>query len=231
MAVFFGLIICVCQGSIEGRINDIEGLQIKQIQNPVFTLPIYDFPNGAQSGKLIFGKSARDSGNFDNIQFASIKGEIFDVENVIYFPILNGVNTIVYRQEKEGFYEIFSRGKYVWIRSQDLSNLNVKSISLESYLELHLKKDHRLYLGKKSVALRSGSGNGFRKILDLEGASCELIYKGQKVNNWIKVEARKYLSTDCNRSSDKIEFSIEGWVELFDKTGDLQIQFLSGLCP
>lgn len=221
------LLLCVCQGGV----NATSGLQIKQIQNPVFNLPVFDLPNGTQSGKLIFGKSSRNSGSFDNIQFSFTNGESFEAENIIFFPSLNGINTIVYKQEKEGFYEVLSAGKYMWIRSIDLSNLNIKSISLESYLESYLKVEHRLYLGKKSVALRSGSGNGFRKVLDLAGSSCELIFKGQKVNNWIKVEARKYLITDCNRSSDKIEFTIEGWVELFDEAGDLKIQFLPSRCP
>jgi hypothetical protein len=229
--VILVLLFCACQGGIKGRVNATLGLQIKQLQNPVFNLPIFNSPNGTQSGKLIFGKSNRNSGSFDNIQFSYINGESFKAENVIFFPSLNGITTIVYKQEKEGFYEILAAGKYMWIRSIDLSNLNIKSINLESYLELYLKKDHRLYLGKKSVALRSGSGNGFRKVLDLAGASWELMYKGQKVNNWVKVEAIKYSSTDCTRSSNKIEFTIEGWVELFDETGDLQIQFLPGRCP
>jgi len=227
----FVLLLCLCQGRIEGKVNEDSRQRIKQIQNPVFNLPVFDFPNGAQTGKLIFGKTSRNSGSFDNIQFSSINGEIFEAQNVIFFPSLNGIKTIVYKQEKEGFYEVLSAGRYMWIRSIDLSNLNIKSINVESYLESYLKNGNRLYLRKKSVALRSGSGNGFRKVLDLAGSSCELIYKGQKINNWIKVEAKKYSNLDCARSSDKIEFTTEGWVELFDKKGDLQIQFLPGQCP
>lgn len=229
--VLLVLLFCVCQGGIQGRVNAVSELQIKQFQDPVFKLPVFDLPNGTKSGNLIFGKLSRNSGSFDNIQFSFTNGESFEAENIIFFPSLNGINTIVYKQEKEGFYEVLSAGKNMWVRSTGLNDLNIKSISLESYLELYLEEENRLYLGKKSVALRSGSGNGFRKVLDLAGSSCELIYKSQKVNNWIKVEARKYLSTDCNRSSDKIEFTIEGWVELFDEAGDLKIQLLPSLCP
>ena len=74
----FVLLLCLCQGRIEGKVNEDSRQRIKQIQNPVFNLPVFDFPNGAQTGKLIFGKTSRNSGSFDNIQFSAINGEIFD---------------------------------------------------------------------------------------------------------------------------------------------------------
>ncbi len=202
--------------------------QLAAYQNPVLSIPVFGEPEGKSLGLITFGKKSRKSSRFDEFKIS-----FFDQDRsgeVSFVNLISNELLLLFKEEKNEYIKIAGYPEEIWIRTNDLDNLNIKYKSLDDFLKNDLKKGCILYPGEESLPLRSGSGDGFRKIIDLHSNDYKLEYLGLRSGNWIKVTALKYEQDNCVNQPEDLLFKIDGWVPVKDKNGDFLFHFLPNHC-
>lgn len=199
-------------------------------QNPMFGVPLFNFPDGETLGFMTLGKKNRKSGRFDKMSISFSDGNQTNIDNVLFLKSMYGEIDLVFEYEQDGFLKMYSLHQEIWLRKIDLDNLSVAYTSLNDFLVNDFTKGSILYSGNSSLPLRSGAGEGFRKIIDIHGDDLKLEYLGLQTGNWIKVKLFKYKDRYCGDPSQEVEFSIDGWVPLFNKNEDLLFNFIHSPC-
>ena len=203
--------------------------QLAAYQNPAFSIPVFGEPEGKSLGLITFGKKSRKSSRFDEFKI-SFFDKAGAVEDVPFISLISNDLNFLFKEEYNNYINIVGYTDEIWIRTKDLDNLKIKYTSLDAFLSNDLKKGSILFPGEESLALRSGSGEGFRKILDLYGNDYRMEYLGLRSGNWIKVTALKYKRDNCVNQPDDLLFKIDGWVPVKNKNGELLFQFIPNPC-
>lgn len=203
--------------------------QLVEYQNPAFSIPVFDEPEGESLGLITFGKSSRKSSRFDEFKI-SFLDQNRSSEEILFISLISNDLSFLFKEEQNDYIKIAGYPDEIWIRTADLDNLKIKYTSLDGFLNNDLKKGNILYPGEESLPLRSGSGEGFRKIVDLYGNDYRMEYLGLRSGNWIKVSALKYTKDNCVNQQDDLLFKIDGWVPVKDKNGEFTFHFFPNPC-
>ena len=215
--------------SFYGRTSLLANNQLAAYQNPAFSIPVFSEPEGKSLGLITFGKKSRKSSRFDEFKI-SFFDQNRSEEDVLFINLISNDLGLLIKEEQNDYIKIAGYSEEIWIRTDDLDNLNIKYTSLDDFLNKDLKKGSIQYPSDKSLPLRSGSGEGFRKIIDLNGNDYKLEYLGLRSGNWIKVTALKYKQDNCVNQPEDLLFKIDGWVPVKDKNGDFLFHFFPNPC-
>lgn len=203
--------------------------QLAAYQNPAFSIPVFSEPEGKSLGLITFGKKSRKSSRFDEFKI-SFFDQDRSGQDVLFIDLISNELGLLFKEEQNDYIKIAGYPDDIWIRTNDLDNLNIKYKSLDDFLDNELQKGGILYPGEESLPLRSGSGEGFRKIIDLNGNNYKLEYLGLRSGNWIKVTALKYKQDNCVNQPEDLLFKIDGWVPVKDKNGNFLFHFFPNPC-
>jgi hypothetical protein len=199
----------------ESNIN----LSSTNFQNPTFSVPVFNEPQGSSLGIIIFGKESRKSAHFDEFKISFFEKERAD-EDIFFVALVRNEPVILFNENQDNYIRIIGYDEEFWIRTEDLDRLGVKYTSLDDFLANDLKKGIILYPGEISLVLRSGSGDGFRKIIDLYGNDYKMKYLGFRSGNWLKVTVFKYNKDNCINQLDDLMYKIDGWIPVKNKNGE-----------
>ena len=161
--------------SFYGRTSLLANNQLAAYQNPAFSIPVFSEPEGKSLGLITFGKKSRKSSRFDEFKISFFNQDRSE-EDVLFINLISNDLGLLFKEEQNDYIKIVGYSGEIWIRTDDLDNLNIKYTSLDDFLDNDLIKGSILYPGEESLLLRSGSGDGFRKIIDLYGNDYKMEY-------------------------------------------------------